>query len=265
MNSTQHYKLLILGSGPSGLTAAIYAARANLAPAILHGPLAGGQLTTTTEIENFPGFPEGIMGSELMEAMEKQARRFGAEVLVDSVTEADLSSRPFKLKTQDGVLLTCEALIVATGASARMLGLEEEKELLGYGVSTCATCDGAFFRNKVVAVAGGGDSACEEAVFLTKFASKVFLIHRRDELRASKIMQQRVLNHPKIEVLWNKRVTQIRGSKKDGVTGLTLFDVVTNDESSLDCEGIFIAIGHVPNSSLFKGALEMDKAGYLIR
>lgn len=254
---------MILGSGPSGLTAAVYTARASLNPVLIHGPMPGGQLTTTTEVENYPGFEHGIMGPDLMIAMEAQAKRFGTEVVVDTVTEADLSSRPFKLKTNNASY-TCDTLIISTGASPRLLGLDAEKELMGYGVSTCATCDGAFFRNKIIAVVGGGDSACEEAMFLTRFASKVYLIHRRDELRASKIMAERTINHEKIEVLWNKQVRSIQGTKQDGVTSATLFDTETNEETELQTDAVFMAIGHIPNSSLFKGQLDLDENGYII-
>ncbi len=258
-----HHKVVILGSGPAGLTAAIYTARANLSPLIVHGPLAGGQLTTTTDVENFPGFPEGIMGPELMETMEKQAVRFGTSVAVDTITSIDLSKRPFTLTGQSGAY-SCDALIVATGAAPKYIGAKNERELLGYGVSTCATCDGAFFRNKVMAVVGGGDSACEEASFLTRFASKLYLIHRRDSLRASKIMQQRVLTNPKIEVLWNKHVVEVQGSRQDGVTGLQLQDTATKELSNLPVDALFVAIGHTPNSQLFTGKLEMDENGYLM-
>ena len=207
-NQVNHHKVIILGSGPAGLTAAIYTARASLSPLIIHGPLAGGQLTTTTDVENFPGFPEGIMGPDLMQLMEQQATRFGTTVAVDTIVKANLSQRPFTLTGQSGTY-TCDSLIISTGAAPKYIGAKNERELLGYGVSTCATCDGAFFRNKVIAVVGGGDSACEEASFLTRFASKLYLIHRRDSLRASKIMQQRVFNNPKIEVLWNKGVLSV--------------------------------------------------------
>jgi thioredoxin reductase (NADPH) len=263
MSTTKHHKVIILGSGPAGLTAAIYTSRANLSPLIIHGPLAGGQLTTTTDVENFPGFPEGIMGPDLMQKMEQQATRFGTTVAVDTIVKADLSRRPFTLTGQSGTY-TCDSLIVSTGAAPKYIGAKNERELLGYGVSTCATCDGAFFRNKVIAVVGGGDSACEEASFLTRFASKLYLIHRRDSLRASKIMQDRVLKNPKVEMLWNKTVLSVEGSKKDGVTGLTLQDTVTKEESLLPTDALFVAIGHTPNSSLFAEQLEMDENGYLL-
>ncbi len=259
-----HNKVIILGSGPAGLTAAIYCARANLNPLLIHGPLKGGQLTTTTDVENFPGFPEGIMGPDLMINMEKQAVRFGTQVVEDIVVEADLTAKPFKLVTQSKGTFTCDVLIISTGANAKLLGLEKEKELMGYGVSTCATCDGAFFRNQVICVAGGGDSACEEANFLSRFGSQVYLIHRRDSLRASKIMQERVLSNPKVKVLWNKNITDIEGDKQSGVKSLTLKDSVTGTEEKLECAALFTAIGHSPNSSLFKDVLDMDENGYLI-
>ncbi len=262
-NNPNHHKVIILGSGPAGLTAAIYTGRANLTPLLIHGPLAGGQLTTTTDVENFPGFPEGIMGPELMQLMEKQAVRFGTKIAVDTIVKADVTNRPIKLEGQSGTY-TCDSLIISTGAAPKYIGAQNERELLGYGVSTCATCDGAFFRNKIITVVGGGDSACEEASFLTRFASKLYLIHRRDSLRASKIMQDRVLQNPKIEVLWNKGVVAVEGSKKDGVTALVLEDTKTKERSTLPADALFVAIGHTPNSSLFKGQLEMDENGYLL-
>lgn len=259
----QHHKVVILGSGPAGLTAAIYTARAGLAPLLLHGPLPGGQLTTTTEVENFPGFSDGIMGPDLMEVMEKQAKRFGTVVAQDLITEADLSSAPFKLKG-NRTDVTCDTLIISTGANPKYIGLPNELSLLGYGVSTCATCDGAFFREKIIAVVGGGDSACEEASFLTRFGSKVYLIHRRDTLRASKIMQERVLANPKITPLWNKAVTEIIGTKETGVEALVLEDTVSGAKEKIEANALFVAIGHTPNSQLFKGALDMDENGYLL-
>jgi thioredoxin reductase (NADPH) len=262
-NNPKHHKVIILGSGPAGLTAAIYTGRANLNPLLIHGPLAGGQLTTTTDVENFPGFPEGIMGPELMQLMEKQAVRFGTTIAVDTIVKADVTQRPIKLEGQSGTY-TCDALIISTGAAPKYIGAENERELLGYGVSTCATCDGAFFRNKIITVVGGGDSACEEASFLTRFASKLYLIHRRDSLRASKIMQDRVLSNPKIEVLWNKGVVSVEGSKKDGVTALVLEDTKTQERTTLPADALFVAIGHTPNSSLFKEQIEMDENGYLL-
>jgi len=261
--STQHHKVIILGSGPAGLTAAIYAARASLSPLLIHGPLPGGQLTTTTEVENFPGFEHGIMGPDLMQTMEKQAARFGTQFRQEFIASADLSKRPFTL-TSSSTTYSCDVLIIATGATAKLLGLPTEKELMGFGVSTCATCDGAFFRNKVISVVGGGDSACEEANFLTRFGSKVYLIHRRGELRASKIMQDRVRNNPKIEMLLDREVLEIAGTKQSGVTGLTLLNKETKAQEKLAVDALFVAIGHTPNSTLFKGALEMDENGYLV-
>ena len=258
-----HHKVIILGSGPAGLTAAIYTARASLNPVLIHGPLAGGQLTTTTDVENFPGFPEGVMGPDLMQLMEKQATRFGTEIKVDTIVQADLSKRPILLKGQSRSY-SCDSLIIATGAAPKYIGAKNERELLGYGVSTCATCDGAFFRNKVIAVVGGGDSACEEASFLTRFASKLYLIHRRDSLRASKIMQQRVLSNPKIEMVWNKSVLEVQGDKQLGVTGLVLEDTKDGSTSLLQTDALFVAIGHTPNSQIFKEQLKMDENGYLL-
>jgi thioredoxin reductase (NADPH) len=258
-----HRKVIIIGAGPAGYTAGIYTSRALLSPLILTGFSKGGQLSTTTDVENFPGFPEGIMGPELMEAMEKQAERFGATIKFEMVDKVDFSKRPFTLKTSDAEY-TCDTVIIATGASPKYIGIPNEQELIGYGVSTCATCDGAFFRGKVVSIVGGGDSACEEALFLTRFASKVYLIHRRDELRASMIMQDRVKQNGKIEILWNKQVKEIFGSKEEGVTALTLVDTTTQELSKVEASALFVAIGHTPNSELFKGMLEMDENGYLI-
>ena len=261
--STNHHKVIILGSGPAGLTAAVYAARANLQPVLIHGPLPGGQLTTTTDVENYPGFPEGVMGPDLMQAMEQQAKRFGTEIIVDTISEANLQSQPYTLKGTQGEY-SSDALIIATGANPKYLGVPGEKELLGFGVSTCATCDGAFFRDQVIVVIGGGDSACEEAMFLTRFGSKVYLVHRRDELRASKIMAERTMNHEKIEIVWNHQLKEVIGDKKDGVKSITLFDSNTGEEQSLECSAVFIAIGHTPNSQIFDGQLEADENGYLI-
>ena len=253
--------VLIIGSGPAGLTAAIYAARANLAPLVIEGMSAGGQLMLTTEVENFPGFPEGIMGPELMANFRSQAERFGAEFLTTNVDRVDFSQRPFRAWVGE-TEYQANAVIISTGASARMLGLESEKALLGHGVSTCATCDGFFFRDKPIAVVGGGDSALEEATFLTKFASKVVLIHRRKELRASKIMQERAFANPKIEFIWNAEVTAVQGDQR--VEGLQLRDTETGVESELAVEGLFVAIGHVPTTSLFREVLDLDAAGYIV-
>jgi len=255
-------KVLILGSGPAGLTAALYSARANLKPVLFHGPLPGGQLTTTTHVENFPGFADGIMGPDLIEQMTKQTQRFGAEIFQESATKVDLSARPFTVEF-DNRTEKAEALIIATGASPRLLGLPREAELMGSGLSTCATCDGAFFNDQEIVVVGGGDSACEEALFLTKFGKRVRMIHRRDELRASKIMAERVLKNPKIEMLWNKALIELKGEKKGGITGAVLQDTLTNEKSEIACDGIFYGIGHTPNSALFQGQLNLDSNGYI--
>jgi len=253
--------VIILGSGCAGSTAAIYAARANLEPLVLEGHEPGGQLSLTTGVENFPGFPDGVQGPELVEMMKRQAQRFGAEYLSEIATAVDLSRRPFRVSAGEN-LYEGKALIVATGASARMLGLPSEKELLGRGVSTCATCDGAFFRQKEVLVVGGGDTAIEEALFLTRFAAKVLVVHRRDELRASRIMARRAEANDKIEFLWNRVVTEIRDPAKKEVTSVRLRSTVDGTESDRRIDGIFIAIGHDPNTRIFEGQLEMEK-GYL--
>ena len=262
-NSTQRAKVIILGSGPAGLTAAIYAARANLAPILIHGPLPGGQLTTTTEVENFPGFPQGVMGPDLMRLMEEQAGRFGASIVQDVITNIDLTNRPLTAAS-NSCRYQGDALIIATGATPKLLGIPAEKELMGYGVSTCATCDGAFFRDRIILVVGGGDSACEEALFLSRFGSQVLMVHRRDELRASKIMRQRVLNHPKIKVLWNRVVIDIQGSKQSGVTGVILRNTTDAAQETIPCDAVFMAIGHTPNSELVRGVLECDANGYIL-
>jgi thioredoxin reductase (NADPH) len=258
-----HRNVTIIGSGPAGLTAALYAARANLKPLLIEGLEAGGQLMLTTMVENFPGFREGIMGPELMADMRAQAERFGTEIIQGNVAKADLSRRPFKLEVSDKVMYT-ETLIIATGASARLLGLPSERTLLGHGVSTCATCDGFFFRGKPIAVVGGGDSALEEATFLTKFASKVTLIHRRDTLRASKIMQDKAFENDKIDFAWNSEIEDILDVSKGVVTGVRVRDVVSGDRTDLPVDGVFIAIGHTPNTGLFAGQLEMDRNGYIV-
>jgi thioredoxin reductase (NADPH) len=256
-----HHAVVIIGSGPAGLTAALYSARANLAPLVIEGFEAGGQLMLTTEVENYPGFVDGIMGPELMATFRKQAARFGAEFISEDATEVDFSERPFKVHVGD-VLYTADAVIISTGASAKTLGLENEKRLMGRGVSTCATCDGAFFKNHDLIVTGGGDSAMEEANFLTRFATKVNVVHRRDELRASKIMQDRAFANPKIDFTWNSQITDVLGDQK--MTGVKLENTKTGEESRVDAAGLFVAIGHTPNTSLFEGVLELDPKGYLI-
>ena len=255
--------VVIMGSGPAGLTAAVYAARADLEPVVLEGAQPGGQLTITSEVENFPGFPMGIQGPDLMEQMRQQAKRFGARCPAEEVVQVDLAAHPFSVRT-DRNLYKGKSLIIASGASARFLGLPSEKRFLGKGVSACATCDGFFFREQEVMVAGGGDSACEEALFLTKFAKRVRIIHRRDQLRASVIMQKRVLENPKIEIIWNAVVEEILGEDTKGVTGVRLKNKNTGERFDEACDGIFIAIGHEPNTEVFKGQLEMEERGYIL-
>jgi len=257
------WDVIILGSGPAGLTAAIYTARADLRTLVMEGTEIGGQLSLTTLVENFPGFPQGIMGPELMERMKEQAQRFGAQLRPLTATGVQLQSRPFSITTGEETFFS-KSLIIATGASARMLGLEAERRLLGHGVSTCATCDGFFFRDKEVVVVGGGDSAMEEALFLTKFARQVWIVHRRDRLRASKIMQGRAFNNPKIGFIWNAVVEDIMDVEKGRVTGVRLRDTKTQQLREMSCEGVFLAIGHEPNTGLFKGQLELDPKGYLV-
>ena len=257
-------KVIIIGSGPAGLTAAIYAARANLNPLVFEGLQPGGQLTITTDVENYPGFPDGIMGPEMMDLFRKQAQRFEAETFFLTVDKVDLIERPFKVFVGEEIYLT-ETIIISTGASAQLLGLESESKLMGYGVSACATCDGFFFKEKKVLIVGGGDSAMEEAIFLTKFASSVSIVHRRDEFRASKIMQERALNNPKIDVIWNSTIESMAGDPQNGgLTGVVLKDTLSGETSELECDGVFIAIGHTPNSDLFRGKLDLDEKGYIL-
>lgn len=257
-----HHNVVIIGSGPAGLTAAIYTARANLAPLLIEGWQSGGQLTTTTEVENYPGFSKGIMGPELMKEMHAQAERFGTQFRTGDVTAVDLQTRPFTLTVDGEDTVKAKTLIIATGASPITLGLPNEGRLWGHGVSSCATCDGFFFRGKELVVVGGGDSAMEEATFLTKFATKVSVVHRRDKLRASKIMQDRAMKNEKITFIWNSVVEDVLG--RDVVTGVRLRNVVTGKVWDVECAGLFLAIGHRPNTALFAGQLEMDASGYLL-
>ena len=255
-------KVIIIGSGPAGYTAAIYAARANLCPLILEGDNPGGQLTMTTLVENFPGFPKGIDGPELMNNMKLQAQSFNADFKALSVTQSDFSKRPFQLTCSSGEIFSAESVIISTGASARFLGLPNEKELVGRGLSTCATCDGFFFKNKIIHIVGGGDTAMEEAIFLTKFASKVYVIHRRDSLRASKPMQQRALNNDKIEFLWNSQVSEILFNEQ-GVTGIKVENTISKDITQRETDGLFYAIGHDPNTNFTKGQISLDDHGFV--
>ncbi|MGO9264510.1 MAG: thioredoxin-disulfide reductase [Candidatus Binataceae bacterium] len=256
------HPLAILGSGPAGLTAALYSARANLHPVLIEGVSPGGQLTITTEVENYPGFEHGIQGPELMDVMRRQVTRFGTRFVSGEVGAAKLANSPFEL-TVDGEVLRCEALIIATGASAKLLGIDSEKRLMGYGVSACATCDGAFFKDKEVMVVGGGDTAVEEATFLTRFCRKVTIVHRRDQLRASKIMQDRARKNPKIAFVWDSVIDEIFGEQKTGVNGVRLKQIKTGATAYVAIDGVFMAIGHQPNTTIFQGQLDMDELGYL--
>ncbi len=263
MNFQSHEKVIIIGSGPAGYTAAVYAARANLKPLMFQGEEVGGQLTTTTDVENFPGFPDGVMGPDMMALFEKQAKRFGTRMIASNVTKVDTSKRPFKIWVGDKEW-TSESVIVSTGASAKYLGLEDERKYLGRGVSACATCDGAFFRDVPVCIVGGGDTAMEEAMFLTRFSSKVYLVHRREDFRASKIMSDRVKAHPKIQIMWNSELKEIIGDGKM-VKGVKIYNNKTKETSQLDLEGVFIAIGHRPNTDIFDSKqIKMDEQGYIL-
>ncbi|HKF27825.1 MAG TPA: FAD-dependent oxidoreductase, partial [Candidatus Binataceae bacterium] len=255
-------KVVILGSGPAGLTAALYTARANLAPLVVEGTSPGGQLTITTDVENYPGFEKGIQGPEMMEVFRRQAERFGTRFMSGEVSETRLDRRPFEILV-DGAVVRAYSVIISTGASAKLLNLDSEKRLMGYGVSACATCDGAFFKNKEVVVVGGGDTAMEEATFLTRFCTRVTIVHRRDTLRASKIMQDRATKNPKIAFVWDSVVDEIHGEPKDGVRGVRLKNVKTGATREFKTDGVFMAIGHQPNTNVFKGQLEMDDLGYL--
>ena len=269
MSNTDVRNTIIIGSGPAGFTAAIYAARANLAPLLFEGEpdqdkgtLPGGQLMITTDVENYPGFPDGVMGPDMMDKFKKQAERFGTELRMENVTKVDLKATPFEVFVDETKYLT-HTVIIATGATAKLLGLESEKRLMGHGVSACATCDGAFFRDKTVHLVGGGDTAMEEAIFLTRFATKVHVVHRRDELRASKIMQERAKANEKIDFVWNTQVVDVLDGGSGKVSGLVLEDTQTQERTETETDGLFVAIGHQPNTSLFQGQLDMDDVGYL--
>lgn len=264
--SDNHRRVIIIGSGPAGFTAGIYAARAELKPLIFEGNQPGGQLTITTEVENYPGFAGGILGPDLMEVFRKQAQRFGAEMLFADVMKVDFSARPFRIWSSD-TLYTADAVIIAAGASAKLLGIESEKRFMGYGVSACATCDGFFFKDQDVVVVGGGDTAMEESTFLTKFARRVTVVHRRDALRASRILQERAFANPKIGFIWDSVVDEVLGLETDGrksVTGVRLRNVKTGQKTDFACTGLFLAIGHSPNTDIFKGHVEMDEKGYIV-
>ena len=262
MPNEQIENIIIIGSGPAGDTAALYSARADLNPLVIEGMPPGGQLTITTDVENYPGFPNGVQGPELTELFRKQAERFGARFLTGSVTNVDLGSSPFKLTIEDEKNIFSKAIIIATGATAKLLGLKSESRLMGRGVSACATCDGFFFKDKELIVVGGGDTAMEEATFLTKFASKIYIVHRRNEFRASKIMQQRVLNNEKIDVIWNSNVVDILG--ENNVTGVKLENTISKEISDMPIDGVFLAIGHKPNTDLFKNIIDLNESGYII-
>ena len=266
MSEQRHHKVIIIGSGPAGLTAALYTARANLNPIVFEGNQPGGQLTITTEVENYPGFPEGVMGPQMMELFRKQAQKFGAQCFFKEVTEVNFSKRPFRI-VADKEEYHADSVIIATGASAKLLGLPSEGEYMGYGVSACATCDGFFFKNQHVVVVGCGDTAMEEATYLTKFASKVTIVHRRNELRASKIMQERARKNPKIDFVWDSKVVEVLGSSENGkkvTTGVKLKNLKSGQLSDFKCDGLFLAIGHQPNTKVFEGQLDFDTVGYLI-
>lgn len=260
--SNEVRNVIIIGTGPSGYTAAIYTARANLKPLVFAGPQPGGQLTLTTHVENFPGFPEGVLGPELMENMRVQSERFGTEFIHDAVTRVDFRRRPFEIFVGEQKYLA-QTVIISSGASAKLIGLESERRLIGRGVSTCATCDGAFFRNQEVIVAGGGDTAMEDSNFITKFASKVYIVHRRDKLRASKIMQERAFKNPKISFIWDSTITKVHDVEKNTVTGVTLQNLKTGATTEMPIHGVFVAIGHQPNTAFLGGQIETDEVGYI--
>jgi len=263
MEYSKRNKVVIIGSGPAGLTAAIYCARANLNPIVFEGFQAGGQLTMTTDVENFPGFPDGVMGPNLMDLLRLQAQKFGAKCIMKQVDKVDLSVRPFKIES-DNQTTEADSIIISTGASAKLLGIKGEEKYVGRGLSTCATCDGFFYKDKSIHVIGGGDSAMEEAIFLTKFASKVTIIHRRDTLRASKIMAERAISNPKIDFIWNAEPIEFLGNDEKGIYGLAYKHNIANKEVKINTDGVFIAIGHNPNTALFEGMLDMDSNGYLV-